>query len=160
MIKTTIKRTFILTVAAVLLIGTLSACMADNTADQPAPSATENFDRANNPINTSDSATSPPVNNFSVSADWQDSQGYSGAVTLTAWTGVQGNGEAMTHPADAGVVIPAAKNTVCVIPFQITVLNTTESADFTSNITYTVSGVQPTGADRSAVMDSYNRHHA
>jgi len=104
---------------------------------------------------------------YTTSQDWKDDQGFTGTVALKTWVGVQGNGETMVHPADPyvkqmttavapNIVIPAEQNSVCVIPFLLTVTNTTEADGFSTPIQFTVSGVQPSGADYSNAMDSYN----
>ena len=91
------------------------------------------------------------VEGGSASKDWKNSQGYSGTVTVTTWVGVQGNDSAITHPHDSRIIIPAAKNTVCIVPFLLTVSNTTESADFATDIQCRLfSSVQPAGNSKMA----------
>jgi hypothetical protein len=153
-----IRRGFAILTAIILTVS-LAAC----TGQKAEPAATSQLpSNDGQSVDTTAPASANVAGNsvssevFSTTQDWKDSAGYSGTVTIKTWVGVQGNGATTPHPADNGVTIPAAKNTVCVIPFSIEVVNTTESADFASDIKFTVSGLKPTGDDLSAVMDSYN----
>ena len=154
MLKYSANRFFSLIIAGAMMLS-LTSC-SGSTAQAPPSSSQPANSSEENAFVAQVGANSLFAEGFSTSLDWKNSDGYSGTFTVKTWGGIQGNGEALTHPGNPTISIPAAKNTVCIIPFQLNYVNTTDSADFASKISFSLSGIQPTGADRQAVMDSYN----
>ena len=63
-----------------------------------------------------------------------DQAGYSATLTLESWVGQRGTGQPMTHPVDPSILIPSAEQTAAVIPFYVTLKNTTKDSSFKNDM--------------------------